>query len=490
MSRERERSASHSLDSIVNFSRLYHHIFFGNTLLTTGVKYAGSFTVWDKHEEMQDCVREKNLKPNKYRPWLNPVHACDHTKNRIEYANEKFVLQLELVDPGWEETHETQAYDSALHYALWNYSGSLTGTNPPDLNPLNSVGAYQEVAWPVLLDSFREACNSLVDQAFFLGEDAVETTPILVSAFKCLLNPSSAIRTTVKLMSKILKTRSARLKALKALPLHNLTEKEFIWRKSVNAARRIERKRLRRAPTLGDLKDLVKGTVNADLAYKFAIKPAIADFRSSLDAHSVIEKRLRFIESKRGTFVPIKVRRKFSSTVGSYTTPDRHDTAASIFDAYTERDRIGMISCWAKVRSDITVQPRWAAYTEYFGLNKILGTVWELIPFSFVIDWVTNAQEMVNKMTRFSVSNPYTEFTSIMYTTLERTRITRYVFPPVLKSGYTITAPSTPQVLYVHTQRAYSRMLNYPGSSPILDFSGIGKAKLLSLGELAIQFIR
>jgi hypothetical protein len=117
--------------------------------------------------------------------------------------------------------------------------------------------------------------------------------------------------------------------------------------------------------------------------------------------------------------------------------------------------------------------------------------MWELIPFSFVIDWVSNAQEHVNQMTRISLGSPYTEFTRLMYSVLERTICARYVQTPTFQDSYwTVLGPDSPTLVAKFEQRVYRRTFSYPAPTPHLDFSGIGKGKLLSLGELAIQFFK
>jgi len=489
--RSRERTLNYVATSNREFYQRYHHVYWDTNTYTQGVMTVDSMDVWRRHEVIEDALNEKKgFKINSHRPWLNPVHVCYHQKEFIKFNEEKFFVSLEMIDPGWEETFRTEHYSCPAMYMAAKCTGTPFGT-PFVAQPLNTAADFANVEWPILLDAFKEACNSRVPQAFFMGEDAKETTPILVSAFKVLLNPSKAVLTTVKLMKRLMKDRKRLLSLNKSRSLRNLSPVEYARRKKDNVVRRKLRTYARQRLVMGDLKALVSGTAKMDLTYKFAVKPAIEDIRHSLASHSIIEEKLAFLASKRGTFVPIKVRRKFNSATTSYTIPARPATVPSYYDIIRSKDKIGMISCWAKVRSDQVVQPRWKAYAEYFGLNKVLGTVWELVPFSFVIDWVTNAQEMVNKMTAIELGSPYTELTTPLYTTIERTVFARYVQVPLHQdSSWTSCGPSTPTHVLDYQERTYSRVMSYPASTPHLDFSGIGKGKLLSLGELAIQFIR
>lgn len=453
MSRLRSRSYGGPIsltESIV--TRLYH-IYYQSLVYETNSSYMQDVDVYLGEETIEDYLSARDRVVNKHRPWLNDLHPCSHQKIKVAgWDTERSVIHS-VIEEGWTEYTKTYTYNNSYAY-LHNWSTVALDENPletPGINENSACSAYGDVDWVTLSDAFGEACKSLIPNAFFTGEDAVEND-LFVQAFKTLLNPSNAIRETFR-FAKWYK----RVRGKGGFPL-----------------------------TLGNIANVVKGVANGNLLWQFAIKPAIHDIRATFDAHRAIDARIGYLSSHASSYVPIRVRRKNPSDISTDVRPTRpSQNPPTIWRECSEKKVVGSISAWGKVRSDIAVRPRWAAYIEYFGLNKIQGTIWELIPFSFVLDWFSNAQERINKLTRVQVSEPYTEIKNIAYARKSSELWDVFTSHPGWPNAN--TKPTSPTTLFSVEKSDYQRYIKCPGPGGFFTDPNLSVGKYASLGSLVIQ---
>jgi hypothetical protein len=146
------------------------------------------------------------------------------------------------------------------------------------------------------------------------------------------------------------------------------------------------------------------------------------------------------------------------------------------------------MSAMGRVREDINEASRWRAYTEYFGLNKVVGTAWELIPFSFVVDWVTNAQERLNDLTRIRLGDsPFYNLTGIGSSIKQVLQHQLCITPGVdTVYGMTLDSESPIPVLSVETSK-YTRIPGLPDTSGVVDISTLGLFHGVTGVELLLQ---
>jgi hypothetical protein len=147
-----------------------------------------------------------------------------------------------------------------------------------------------------------------------------------------------------------------------------------------------------------------------------------------------------------------------------------------------------IMGTWARVREDLSFASTWSAYLQYFGINKVAGLAWELIPCSFMIDWVFGAQAYINKL-RFRTETPFNEFRGMWHSIKQETSEKLYCIPG-WNSAYDdyLTSPSEPFVVAIRRTTNY---LRYPGlpktTESALDFSALGLFHLLTSGSIIIQ---
>jgi hypothetical protein len=240
------------------------------------------------------------------------------------------------------------------------------------------------------------------------------------------------------------------------------------------------------ASDIGLSKFALREIIDQHLSYQFGVVPAIHDIKSAFEAHRNVDFRLQYLNAHRGRYIPIRVKKGFpaSFTPGTITTPFL-DFGSVLKDAFTVAHVFGQ----GRVRTDINEASRWRAYAEYFGLNKVVGTAWELIPFSFCFDWLTNSQEAINNLTRIPLGeSPFMNVTSIGHS-VKNLALYDYQIIPGYDStiGYPDMEPSSPFPCFSYAVTDYTRFPGFPDTSWFADLSNLGLFHAGIAGELLIQ---
>jgi hypothetical protein len=242
---------------------------------------------------------------------------------------------------------------------------------------------------------------------------------------------------------------------------------------------------------LGVLKNLSKETASKYLGFTFGVKPAVGDIRSIINAHKRIEKRIAYLNSNAGSWVPIRVLRIFPSEISdpSFPTPPFLRTFRRVVK---ESYRVATITCKAKLRRSFDEQDLWQAYRDYFGLNQILQLAWELVPFSFVIDWFTNFQERIDSVLRpFDAKPVYTHIKDMCCTIrdvhTEEILVSPGFYHPSF-SAYSTLTDWTP--IATRSVKTYNRSIRVPDTSGVVDLSSLGTFHAVTGGALVIQRLR
>lgn len=396
----------------------------------------------------------------KYRTF-RPVQPCTHTKTvyDLKDSNREFVVVC------------------GNHVSNWTNEFSLTYANPyiaiPDLiggsttdmatifdsaGKSYSAGSYKEIDWFSLSASFTEACESFCKDKFLSGE-ALYEIGIFADAFKFIVNPSSALPSLLKAI-------------LKAPSSH---QKKF------------------RKSTLGQYARFIKGfgkdAIDKHLSYDFAVKPAIDEVKKTIAAHEFVSARLNYLRQNSGSFLPIRVRQSLDAGVVNAPPASLAPGVRSTIKAMCEHKlTIGCISGWGRVREDLDWNDTWSAYLQYFGVGKLFGLAWELIPGSFLLDWVTNCQERINHYTRLRTGGPFMGIRGVSASLKKVTREKLVLVPgynPTLQCP--ITNPVSPVAVGYRDISTYSRYSEIPQTSGLVDFSNLGSFHYTKLAELIVQ---
>lgn len=367
------------------------------------------------------------------------VHPCTHTKTKVKWdslAGANMTIE-ELAQVGSLDVnrvyqqHEPMSYFQQFLSSSFFGDSFITGASAGDY----TASTYVTPDWFALVDSFREACDSFVPSEMMLGETIIEYG-LFADLIKIAVNPTRAIPLLIKAIVG-----------------------NGLYKKNLGTARKI-----------------LLGSSQGTLTYNFAIKPAISDIKAIFSAHDIVSKRFDYLAKNGGSFVPVRVKKKFPSTISNVTLPNPNLGNSTLRKQCDVKVTDGVISGWGRVREGINYNELWKAYITYFGLNKVVGLAWELIPCSFLVDWVFNVQERINFLTRPSVGeSPFTEFKAITASTKNKIIETVYFVPgrnPV--SGLQVVSPNSPSPIFQVEKSVYTRFTKIPETSGVVDTSALG----------------
>jgi hypothetical protein len=193
--------------------------------------------------------------------------------------------------------------------------------------------------------------------------------------------------------------------------------------------------------------DASKDASDKFIAYNFGVKPFIADLRGIAAYSESLQKRLEWLLENQGKTVTLDFRKTlFKPTATISSGPGYWWKVVEYSQTYH-----------AFCRWTVKYDPVKAAYEKlryfnrYFGTSKILSAAWEAIPFSFVIDWVSNLGDLLKQIELPSTLSP--EMKVVGYAQKEYGKYEGYYAPP----GY-----GKPVKLAELTTREYVRTPGLP----------------------------
>jgi len=392
-------------------------------------------------EKLSDPVIRRSVTSDLYTQELQ-VHKCSHTSRKILDPNGSLTLRTVRT------SNISYTYNYSVCNALCRYAGNLSVTsNSALLNQLATMGrsysadVYHEPDWFALLESWHEACDSIIPGKSLLGESIVENG-IFIDAFKAVTNPTRFL-----------------------LNFLSTAKREFFSRKR---------------STLGKVAKAARDASGGFLGYQFAVKPAIGEIVNILSAHHLVQSRLNYLRSNVGGYVPIRARMKIPSDFTNTTVSSTRILCDS-------KETVGCISALAKIREDLSYVKDWQAYVQFFGLHKFIGLAWELLPFSFVIDWVTNAGDYVSRYCTPKFGSPYYNIRNICHSKKESLTESLWIPDGLLHSETASTLVGGPVKIGSFTTTSYTRNPGLPKTSGSIDFSRLGTFHGLASGAMLIQ---
>lgn len=128
----------------------------------------------------------------------------------------------------------------------------------------------------------------------------------------------------------------------------------------------------------------VAGAASAWLGYRYGVMATIYDVESWINASMSGRKRARFVGTRQSTYVPSIQ----TSTWNNYDGNPLWGTSSSRL----ERRRTTHTSAGVLIGMEAL------SGANRFGVNRLASTAWELIPFSFVLDWLVDAGTRISAM--------------------------------------------------------------------------------------------
>jgi hypothetical protein len=304
-----------------------------------------------------------------------------------------------------------------------------------------------------LYEKYLDSLNSITGQHVLLGEFLAEPG-LIADAIMAVLRPKQAV-------------------------------KRFIEWGSASSIRR-------RNYTLAKaIKYYGKETASRHLEYIFGVKPLIQDLRNIWAFNRKAENSLGFLMRNRGKYVLVGAQDKYVSPAGALPSIGSF-TFVEAVKAYLDTTLTANMGAQGRVRTDLNRVSMWRAYSDYFGLGRVLDVAWELVPYSFVVDWFTNCGTKVHSLGRRN-DPVFTELKNFSVSTKLSSGIGIYI-PELtwryILSGHNPEVPSTLRKLMSYKTSIYHRDVSFRSADALeISFSKLGLWHLITSGSLITQKI-
>lgn len=221
-----------------------------------------------------------------------------------------------------------------------------------------------------------------------------------------------------------------------------------------------------------NLRDLIKKVTGADLAWKFGLVPMVKTVFGILNAAHVVDAHLSKLNAR-------ELSNQLNFSVTATPHDEVHATGSAIFTdvqgytrvnaSYTHRTRMTTkVYFRTTVDYDTSDSIRTKLLWDAYGISNIFGTVWDILPYSFVIDWFTNIGEVVDQMDTYLFhTSPLVRLGKLTDVWASITRRTSYEitnFKPVRSSNISYTSTMNNPGLMTLSSGQYVRRPLSPGS--------------------------
>lgn len=138
-------------------------------------------------------------------------------------------------------------------------------------------------------------------------------------------------------------------------------------------------------PTTGKgIIDVLKELSGLDLMFKFGIKPLVQTCTALWEWESAVQERLNQLALRNNQeFFRISRRLARQSSFNNTVTN-------SFAPSVGTRSERAVVSCWASAQYNINNSTTASLTKDYFALTSLANAAWNIIPFSFVVDWAVN----------------------------------------------------------------------------------------------------
>jgi hypothetical protein len=402
-----------------------------------------------------------------------PFKAVEHTRKVIKPYGDNFTF-VESVDVGgfYPYTDTSTVQTSPINWLCERIGIEGVEAMINSFNPDVSGYVFHHPDWFSIVSEFNETVDQLMPSSFFGGEAMMES-PIYGHVLKAITNPKKHVLGLIKDVVR------------RGISHQNLGQvrKYYASRVDKHAVRTAFRLLSSGEGTI--LSSSLRAAIDAHLTFKFGVEPALSEVASMIASHASVDVQLDRLKRNAGRYLPIRVRRKIPSSFDSSITATPY---VDYLWRQSDQHLVAVMSAMGRVREDINEASRWRAYTEYFGLNKVVGTAWELIPFSFVVDWVTNAQERLNDLTRIRLGDsPFYNLVGIGSSVKQVLQHQLCITPGYDTTyGMQLDSDSPIPVLSVETSK-YTRIPGLPDTSGVVDISTLGLFHGVTGIELLLQ---
>lgn len=424
--------------------------------------------------------------------------ATSRTRTRV-YKLEGIVYRKPNFK-GSQRCHTSQAYTSSYGRTMTDIIGNSTSMKP--CSSTDTVGSAGTIAGTYWYNSDRPGvssyvCSSEVDEIRIEGAlGPLPASPnfgvyslTTSERYQARCDVYSDFRPSANLLATV--AECASIKGLYTQVAQRIPKMtcEVVKRLSKSQRRHFVKKAKERG--LKGANGFIKQFASDYLAFSFGVLPLVSDVKALWNASVRLGAGVLYPEIQ--TYHGMKTFRRKETT--STTTYGSSTNATRLyFSSCTQKD-VGTIRCSETSRvqwetSHInSFAGRWDTFTNQLGLHSLFGALWEVVPFSFVADWVLPTKQLVDYLDESRAYRPaFTLLASCSSTKVEQySRWSNFVmgrgaFNPFRYTvNQTISDPWAKSITYNRT---------VPSSIPSwgLDtVSGINGKRISYLAALVVQ---
>lgn len=244
----------------------------------------------------------------------------------------------------------------------------------------------------------------------------------------------------------------------------------------------------------------MKQVAGAHLAVEFGLLPLVSDMRELFSVSHRVKEKLRIMHEVQGERYRVRARTPAVHAEKTWEAKDivcpGTNRSVSEDGVYTiKRDAYGCVSALCQRRLEPKEANAVRLTIAALGVTNFPAIAWELVPFSFVLDWlfpigatINRAIEQSRSFRDLNASATQVVLTNSIHSYLEESEITwraTKLYPTWWWKKFTPTSKSS----FCHTMSIYDRHIGFPANSGPQSVPGFNLHRALLGGSMLIQKI-
>lgn len=228
------------------------------------------------------------------------------------------------------------------------------------------------------------------------------------------------------------------------------------------------------------VKGTLKGSADLHLTYAFGIAPLVSSVNSLIGSFQDLQKKIAHLRKNSGKQVRVDFRKDLSSSLKPPNIVSVNNANEKVQTVV--REYRAVYHAFAVITYDVSklsdMELRLRVLAKQFGLDKPLTTLWNHLPWSFVIDWIFSVSRVLDSF-QPTITLPY-RFHDLGYSVkVER------VDELILQRHYPLSGSGTNSVKVRRTR--YVRHPGIPASYSSLSVDDLNLRQLALSASLALQ---
>lgn len=173
-----------------------------------------------------------------------------------------------------------------------------------------------------------------------------------------------------------------------------------LWPTFKNLLKQFRKGELKKVSAVRDARRSVKTFSDSYLAYQFGVLPVVGDMIRIYERLKTLNDHVKWLKEHSGQMVRVEYRSSLRQQKLDATLPYRPATGVGYLRKIPEQ-RSGF-KAWALITYDVSqlssLELKIKTLIRSFGLNNPAAIIWEAVPYSFVVDWFSNAGNILSML--------------------------------------------------------------------------------------------